>query len=39
VSSVTDLFWERESALILDNIRRYLGGSPLVNVVDLDAGY
>jgi phosphoglycerate dehydrogenase-like enzyme len=39
VSAVTDRFWERESALILENIRRYLSGSPLVNVVDLDAGY
>ncbi|MGH9262110.1 MAG: NAD(P)-dependent oxidoreductase, partial [Acidimicrobiales bacterium] len=39
VSAVTDRFWERETALILDNIRRYLAGTPLVNVVDPDAGY
>lgn len=39
VSPVTDHFWEREASLILDNLRRYLAGSPLVNVVDLDAGY
>jgi len=39
VSPVTDHFWEREATLILDNLRRYLAGSPLVNVVDLDAGY
>lgn len=39
VSPVTDVFWERESALILDNLRRYLAGSPLANVVDLEAGY
>jgi phosphoglycerate dehydrogenase-like enzyme len=37
--AVTGRFWERETALILDNLRRYLAGSPLVNVVDLDAGY
>jgi len=39
VSPVTDRFWERETALILDNIRRYLAGAPLANLVDLDAGY
>ncbi len=37
--AVTGRFWERETALILDNLRRYLAGTPLVNVVDLDAGY
>jgi phosphoglycerate dehydrogenase-like enzyme len=39
VSSVTERFWEREAGLILENIRRYLAGSSLVNQVDLDAGY
>jgi phosphoglycerate dehydrogenase-like enzyme len=39
VSPVTDDFWEREAALILENLGRYLAGSPLVNVVDKDAGY
>ena len=39
ISPVTDRFWERESGLILENIRRYLAGSSLVNQVDLDAGY
>ena len=39
VSPVTDHFWEREAALILENLGRYLAGSPLRNVVDLDAGY
>jgi phosphoglycerate dehydrogenase-like enzyme len=39
VSAVTARFWDRELALILDNLRRYLGGEPLVNVVDLEAGY
>ena len=39
VSAVTDRFWERESGLILENIRRYLAGATLVNLVDPDAGY
>ena len=39
VSAVTTAFWERETALIVDNIRRYLQGAPLTNVVDLEAGY
>lgn len=39
VSPVSDRFWERETALILDNLGRYLAGAPLANLVDLDAGY
>jgi len=39
VSAVTDRFWEREAGLILENIRRYLAGATLVNLVDPDAGY
>lgn len=39
VSPVSDRFWEREAALILDNLGRYLAGAPLANLVDLDAGY
>ena len=39
VSAVTSRFWERETALIVDNIGRYLAGAPLMNVVDLEAGY
>jgi phosphoglycerate dehydrogenase-like enzyme len=39
VSAVTNRFWERETALIVDNIQRYLAGAPLTNVVDLEAGY
>ena len=39
VSAVTTRFWERELALIADNIERYLAGKPLRNVVDLEAGY
>ncbi|HWC73366.1 MAG TPA: D-2-hydroxyacid dehydrogenase [Gemmatimonadales bacterium] len=39
VSGVTSHFWERETALIIANIKRYLAGAPLTNLVDLDAGY
>jgi phosphoglycerate dehydrogenase-like enzyme len=39
VSAVSARYWERETALIVDNIRRYLAGAPLTNVVDLEAGY
>ena len=39
VSAVSTHFWERETALIVNNIRRYLAGAPLTNVVDLEAGY
>lgn len=39
VSPVSERFWEREAALILDNLGRYLAGAPLANLVDLDAGY
>ncbi len=39
VSAVTRGFWERETALIVDNIGRYLAGASLTNVVDLEAGY
>ena len=38
-AGVTDRFWEREMGLIVENSRRYLAGSPLLNVVDLEAGY
>jgi phosphoglycerate dehydrogenase-like enzyme len=39
VSAVSARFWERELGLILRNIRSYLAGAPLANVVDLEAGY
>lgn len=39
VSAYTHRFWERELALIEDNIARYLSGRPLRNVVDKAAGY
>jgi phosphoglycerate dehydrogenase-like enzyme len=39
VAAVTARFWDRETGLIVDNIKRYLAGSPLANTVDPEAGY
>jgi hypothetical protein len=39
VSAVSERFWERETALLVDNIRRYRSGRRLVNLVDVRAGY
>lgn len=39
VSGYSHRFWERETALIVENLRRYLDGRPLLNVVDKVAGY
>jgi phosphoglycerate dehydrogenase-like enzyme len=39
VSGTTDRFWDREAALIVENVRRYLQGEPLRNVVDKALGY
>lgn len=39
VSAVSDRFWERETALLVANIRRYRRGAKLRNLVDLEAGY
>lgn len=38
-AAVTSRYWERETALMLENIRRYLARQPLVNLVDQEAGY
>jgi phosphoglycerate dehydrogenase-like enzyme len=35
----SDRVGERGLAVFLDNLRRYLAGEPLENVVDLEAGY
>lgn len=39
VSAYTHAFWEREAALIEDNLRRWAAGERLRNVVDKRAGY
>jgi phosphoglycerate dehydrogenase-like enzyme len=39
VSGYTLRFWDRETALVEENIARFLAGRPLLNVVDKVAGY
>lgn len=39
VSGVTRRYWDREAALVAENLRRLAQGRPLRNVVDRDAGY
>jgi len=39
VSGTSRRFWRREADLIVENVRRYLAGAPLLNVVDKSAGY
>lgn len=39
VSAVSTHFWERETALIVENVARYLRGRRLRHIVNLDAGY
>jgi phosphoglycerate dehydrogenase-like enzyme len=39
VAAVTGRFWERETGLIVENVRRYLAGAPLLNVVNAEIGY
>ncbi len=39
IAAVSPHFWERETALFGENLRRYLAGEPLLNVVDPARGY
>lgn len=39
VSAATRGYWERQTALIVDNVQRFARGDPLLNLVDPDAGY
>jgi phosphoglycerate dehydrogenase-like enzyme len=38
-AALTDKLWERHYALFSENVRRYLGGQPLLAVVDKRRGY
>ena len=38
-AALTDKLWERHYALISENLRRFLAGAPLLNVVDKTRGY
>jgi phosphoglycerate dehydrogenase-like enzyme len=39
VSAVSRHFWRRQTDLIVENLRRYLAGETLLNLVDKVAGY
>lgn len=39
VSAVSRGFWRRQTDLILENLRRYLAGDSLLNLVDKEAGF
>ena len=39
IAASSDRFMERMEDLICDNLRRYLHGQPLRNVVDISRGY
>jgi len=39
VSAVTGGFWRRQTDLMVENIRRYLAGETLLNLVDKKAGF
>lgn len=39
VSGTSHRFWRRETGLVVENVRRYLAGEPLLNTVDKHAGY
>ena len=39
LGGASDRFWERESALLRQNLRRYLAQEPLLNIVEKDRGY
>ena len=38
-AAVTDRLWERHYGLIVDNMKRFLAGQPLLNEVDKNRGY
>lgn len=39
VSGTSHGFWRREARLVVENLRRWLAGEPLLNTVDKKAGY
>ncbi len=38
-SGASPRYWERQEALIADNVARFLAGQPLRNLVDYDHAY
>ena len=39
ISAATDLLWERQEKLLLENLDRWFDGRELLNRVDLKRGY
>jgi phosphoglycerate dehydrogenase-like enzyme len=39
VSGASHRFWRRQTDLIVENLRRYTAGRPLLNTVDKKSGY
>jgi phosphoglycerate dehydrogenase-like enzyme len=39
VSGASHRFWRRQTDLVIENLRRYAAGEPLLNTVDKQAGY
>jgi phosphoglycerate dehydrogenase-like enzyme len=39
VSSGSDVQAQRSELLLVENLRRYVAGEPLLNVVDIERGY
>jgi phosphoglycerate dehydrogenase-like enzyme len=38
-AALTEKLWERHYALVSENLRRFLAGAPLLNIVDKARGY
>ena len=39
LAGATDRYWQRQTELLQENLRRYLAGEPLLNLVDKKRGY
>jgi phosphoglycerate dehydrogenase-like enzyme len=39
LAGATDRYWQRQADMVFQNLRRYLAGEPLLNVVDKQRGY
>lgn len=39
VAGSTPYYWERATAIFVENLRRFLRGEELINVVDKEKGY
>ena len=39
LAGATDRYWERQRDMVFENLRRYLAGKPLLNLVDKIRGY